>query len=240
MTDRGIYRNQITKGHLTPFTVSVKETDLMVHASKAMVSETRESVLQHRGYIESIIRENPSFVTSLVPWKNSGVFPKIVSEMIKAGQNANVGPMAAVAGAMAQFVGEDLLELTDEVIIENGGDVFIKTIHPVTVGIFAGNSPLSFKIGIHIDSTDHPRAVCTSSGTIGHSLSYGKADAVVVVSDSCPGADAAATAIGNRVTSDRHIQKAIELGKNIPAVDGIMIIIGEKMGIWGQMEVTRL
>ena len=238
--DRGVYRNQIAKGHLTTFNVRVKETDLMVHATKSLVSETRESVLQHRGYVEAFINENVSFATSLVPWNGKGLFPKIIAEMIKAGENANVGPMAAVAGAMAQFVGQDLLERTDEVIVENGGDIFIKTIQPITVGIFAGTSPLSFKIGIAVDSMPHPKAVCTSSGTIGHSLSYGKADAVVVVSDSCANADAAATAIGNLVTSEHRIQKAIEVGKQIPGVDGIIIIVGEKLGVWGQMEIVGL
>ena len=100
--------------------------------------------------------------------------------------------MAAVAGAIAEHVGGDLLSYTEEVIIENGGDVFIKTHGPVTVGVFAGNSPLSLRIGLRLNSMEAPLSVCTSSGTVGHSLSFGKADAVSVIARSCALADAAA------------------------------------------------
>ena len=113
--------------------------------------------------------------------------------MIRAGTVAGVGPMAAIAGAIAENVGRGLLEFADQVIVENGGDVFIKTRRPVTVGIYAGSSPLSMQIGMRLDSKKAPLAVCTSSGTLGHSLSLGRADAVCAVADSCALADAAAT-----------------------------------------------
>ena len=85
-----------------------------------------------------------------------------------------------------------------------------------------------------------PRAVCTSSGTIGHSLSLGVADAVCVVSESCPLADAAATAIGNRVEGAGDIQGAIDWGRGISGVDGIVVVIGDKMGAWGGVELVRI
>jgi hypothetical protein len=160
--------------------------------------------------------------------------------MIDAGENAGVGPMAAVAGAAAERVGNDLLLHSKEVIIENGGDVFIKTRHPVTVGIFAGKSPLSLKIGLKVHSENHSIAVCTSSGTVGHSLSFGRADAVSVVSASCPLADAAATAIGNRVRSRSDIARGIEFGKKIRGVEGVLIIIGDRIGVWGELELVPL
>ena len=119
--DRRIYRNKIAKGALKSFRVAVKETDLLIHAEKILNVEATESVLRHRAYIESFIHENPSFATSLVPWHASGLYPHIVSEMITAGKNADVGPMAAVAGAMSQFVGQDILAFSHEVIVENGG-----------------------------------------------------------------------------------------------------------------------
>jgi ApbE superfamily uncharacterized protein (UPF0280 family) len=160
--------------------------------------------------------------------------------MVKAGENAGVGPMAAIAGAIAEQVGFGLLELTDQVIVENGGDVFIKTNSSVTVEIFTGNSPLSSRIGIRMKSRPGPCAVCTSSGTIGHSLSLGKADAVCVVADSCPFADAAATSIANRVDSAADIETAIEAGKSIEKIRGIVVIVGQKMGLWGDLEVVPL
>ncbi len=148
--------------------------------------------------------------------------------------------MAAVAGAIAEHVGKDLLSYTDEVVVENGGDIFIKTDSPVMAGIFAGRSPFSMRIGLRVDPKGNPVSICTSSGTIGHSLSMGKADAVCVVSESCSLADAAATSICNHVVSKTDIQKAIEFGKNIHGVTGLVIIIGDKIGLYGKVEILPL
>ena len=95
-------------------------------------------------------------------------------------------------------------------------------------------------IGLRIDSGPKPLAVCTSSGTVGHSLSLGRADAVSVVSESCTLADAAATAIGNQVRSKKDIQNAVEFGQKIEGVLGILIILGDKLGMWGDLEIISL
>jgi ApbE superfamily uncharacterized protein (UPF0280 family) len=160
--------------------------------------------------------------------------------MINAGAKAGVGPMAAVAGAIAETVGLGLLDLTDQVIVENGGDVFIKTNTPVTVGIFAGRSPLSMQVGLQLNCEKKPTAACTSSGTLGHSLSLGKADAVCVVADSCALADAAATSIGNLIQSEADINAAMAAGRRIPEISGMVIISGEKIGAWGDLEIVPL
>ncbi len=201
------------------FRVAVKETDLFVHAVKPLEEITRELILKHRGVIEAYIKRYPEFVNTLKPWRVSGPAPIIINDMASAGEKAGVGPMAAVAGAIAEHVGIDLLMHTDEVVVENGGDIFFKTNGPVTIGIFA---------------------VCTSSGTVGHSLSFGKADAVCVLSRSCSLADAAATSIGNQITSKAHIGSAIDFGKNIQGVGGIVVIMGDEIGMWGELEVVRL
>jgi ApbE superfamily uncharacterized protein (UPF0280 family) len=148
--------------------------------------------------------------------------------------------MAAVAGAIAEYVGNDLLAYSEEVIVENGGDIFLKTDDPVQMAIYAGQSPLSMQLGLKVDSMDHPVAVCTSSGTVGHSLSMGCADAVCVVSDSCALADAAATAIGNTVADPRDISAAIEIGKRMEGLQGIAVIIEDKIGVWGKMELVPM
>ena len=240
MDQRLIYRNYTRKGSLPAFHIAVKETDLLIHAPKDIRSRATELVLQYRGFIESYIQKYPLFLKTLAPWTASGIFPDIIKEMADAGKNAGVGPMAAVAGAMAQFVGQDLLQEIDEVIIENGGDIFLKTNEPALVGVFAGDSPLSLKIGLKIDTARYPKGVCTSSGTVGHSLSFGKADAVVVVSDSCALADAAATAIGNEVLSEKDIQRAVSFGKQIPGVQGLLVIVKAAVGAWGDVEMVRL
>ena len=235
-----IYRNLVNRKDLVSFRVAVKETDLFVHAEKLLEDITRELTLEYRGHIEAYIQHYPRFATTLTPWQIQGPAPLIVRDMASAGEKSGVGPMAAVAGAIAEFVGTDLLNHTEEVVVENGGDIFIKTHEPVTVGIYAGNSPLSLRVGLTVDSGSHPVAVCTSSGTVGHSLSMGKADAVCIVSASCTLSDAAATSIGNQVISERDIQKAIDFGTTIEGVSGIVVIVGDQIGLWGEVSLVPL
>ncbi len=234
------YRNLLSSKDRVAFRVAVQETDLYVQALKPLENITRELILTHRGYIEKYIKKHPEFLDTLNPWRLHGPAPTIICDMVSAGQKAGVGPMAAVAGAIAEHVGVDLLKYTDEVVVENGGDIFLKTDDPVNMGIFAGTSPLSMRMGLCIKSKEKPVAVCTSSGTVGHSLSLGKADAVCVVSDSGSLADAAATSIGNRLKSKDHIASAIDFGKEIDGVNGIVVIVGEAVGMWGDLEVVPL
>ncbi len=231
---------QLVHGRFEPTRVTVQETDLSVYAEGLGVGQIKDAAMLHRGYLEGYIKRFPEFVHTLVPWPADALAPAIVQDMIQAGRLAGVGPMAAVAGALSERVGKDLLARTDELIIENGGDIFIKTRHALTVGIFAGHSPLSLKIGLRIDPSAAPISVCTSSGSVGHSLSRGKADAVSVISNCCAVADAAATAIGNCVAHQRDIQPAIQWGRTIAGVEGILIIVGEKMGMWGRIVLQPL
>lgn len=218
----------------------VRETDLWVQTRVPCKDRVRELIFMYRGHIESYIAARPGFVDALSPWPLKGPAPEIIREMTDAAAAAGVGPMAAVAGAMAEQVGKALLAEDGEVMIENGGDIFVKLEEPFTLAVDAGASPLSYKIGLQLDATGKPLGVCTSSGTIGHSLSYGKADAVCVVSDACALADAAATAVGNRVGSPDDIDAAVAFGKTIPGVSAIVIIVGERIGLWGDLSVVPI
>jgi hypothetical protein len=238
--EKRVYRDISGIDDMTSFNVVVQETDLQVYALRPLEDTTRDLILKHRGFIERYIADHPGFLKTLVPWPSDEFAPPIVAEMITAAAKAGVGPMAAVAGAVAESVGKDLLSYTDEVVVENGGDIFIKTKRPVTAGIYAAGSPLSLKLGLRIDTGEKSEAVCTSSGTVGHSLSFGRADAVCIVSDSCPLADAVATAVGNLVQGKKDIQNAIDFGKAVEGVKGIVVIIGENAGFWGDVEVVRL
>lgn len=238
MLEPRTYRARIDSGRLKAFEVTVKETDLHVQARSDLSALTRELVLEQRGYIEAYIRRYPEFASTLNPWRRTGPAPTIVRDMIAAGTAAGVGPMAAVAGAVSEHVGRGLLVHSDEVIIENGGDIFLQTGEAATVAIWAGDSPLSLRIGIRTGGRNDPFAVCTSSGTVGHSLSFGRADAVCVMSRSCALADAAATAVGNRVHSKQDIPMGIEFAKGISGVLGAVIVVAEKMGAWGDVEVV--
>jgi len=234
------YRSLVSGHDLHTFRVVVKETDLLIRAERPLEKETRDLVLKHRMPLERYIGDHPEFVHQLTPFPRDPLAPPIVKTMVAASHKASVGPMAAVAGVLAEYVGRDLLELSKEVIVENGGDIFIKTSFPVTVAIYAGHSPLSNRVGVRIDPAGPPVAVCTSSGTVGHSLSLGRADAALVISGSAALGDASATAIGNAVLKRDDISTAIRLGEQIQGIWGVVVIAGDQMGAWGEVELVRL
>jgi len=240
MYEKRTYRNLVKTDDLIKFEVIVKETDLLIRAEKDFSKEARESVLKYRHQLETYMAKNPAFQRSLVPLKENPYAPEIVREMIQTSQLAGVGPMAAVAGAMAECVSRDLIKLSKELIVENGGDIYLVTSRERTIGIYAGNSPLSLKIGILISPEETPLGVCTSSGTVGPSLSFGKADAVCILARSSALADAVATAVGNIVEEEKDIESGLERGREIEGVLGTLIIIEEKMGVWGNVRLIQL
>jgi ApbE superfamily uncharacterized protein (UPF0280 family) len=230
-----LYRHWVKDKDLVSFNVVVKETDLYIRASSDLKPEALSLVIKYRTMLERYIEQHPSFLTSLEPVAVADDAPTIVSEMAEAARKAGVGPMAAVAGAIAEFVGRELL--APEVIIENGGDIYIKSLKKRLIGIYAGQSPLSSKIALEIKGEETPLGICTSSGTVGHSLSFGKADAAIVLSKSATLADAAATAIGNIIVQPADITRGIELARSISGVSGVIIIKDDKMGLWGEVKI---
>jgi uncharacterized protein len=220
--------------------VAIKETDLYILARSALAQEARETVIQLRQQLEAYIAAHPLFQTSLAPLPEDPLAPRIAKEMLAAAQAAGVGPMAGVAGAMAAFVGKALLAFTPEVVVENGGDIFLHTSTTRKIGIFAGASPLSMRVGICVPAERQPLGICTSSATVGPSLSLGKADAVCVISPSATLADAAATALGNIVQGKGDIESALQAGRKIRGVEGVVIIVDEALGAWGEYELVKL
>ncbi len=234
------YRSNANRKGLTSFHITVKETDLYVQAQSDLSKNAVKAVLECRGYIESYIHRHPEFLTSLVPVDILFPAPKIIMDMAEAAEKAGVGPMASVAGAVAEYTCKKLLKYSKEVIVENGGDISVKINGRITFAIFAGKSPLSMKTGVRLDNRKKPFALCTSSGTLGHSKSFGRADAASVIADSCALADAAATAIGNMMKKESDIKKAINTGKTIKGVQGIVIIKNKTLGAWGDLELIKL
>jgi ApbE superfamily uncharacterized protein (UPF0280 family) len=230
------YRNYVAAHDLVSFHVAVRETDLYIAADRDLSAVARESVMKHRNYLESYIRRNPLFSKTFLPVPKNRLAPGIVRHMIEAGIAAQVGPMAAVAGAMAQFVGADLLCHSENVIVENGGDIFMRTSSERRVSIFAGESPLSEKLVLRITPAHEPLGICTSSATVGPSVSFGRADAVCVLSHSASLADATASLIGNHLKTPGDIKKAMDIGSAIPGIKGIVVIMDDTMGAWGQIE----
>ncbi|MFB3924938.1 MAG: UPF0280 family protein [Syntrophales bacterium] len=233
---RRFYRNEVFSPDLAIFEVKVKETDLFISAGRNLSDIALNSVCKYRNFIEEYIKLRPKFMKSFSPIEKDDLAPPIIRDMLDASSRVNVGPMASVAGAIAQYVAQDILEHTDQVIVENGGDIYLKSKRELRIGVYSGKSPLSGKIKLRIRPEATPLGICTSSGTVGHSVSFGRADAVCVISKSAVLADAAATAVGNRVNKESDIRPALQFGLNIEGVLGILIIIGDKMGASGMIE----
>jgi len=233
------YRHWVEGKDLISFNVTVKETDLYIRATINLKRKAHRLVLKYRHQLESYIERYPAFLTSLEPLPATEDAPHIVRQMSEAAQTVGVGPMASVAGAIAEFVGNELAPFSPEIIVENGGDIYLKSSGKRIVGIYAGNSPLSGKIRLEIGGEETPLGICTSSGTVGHSLSYGKADAVIVLSKSASLADAAATAIGNLINQSADINSGIELAKDIKGISGVVIIKDDNIGLWGKVKIHQ-
>jgi ApbE superfamily uncharacterized protein (UPF0280 family) len=234
------YRHWVKDKDLAAFNVTVRETDLYIRARSDLKSKAHELVLKYRQILEEYIEGHPSFITSLEPVAVDDNAPQIVTSMAEAAQKAGVGPMAAVAGAIAESVGSELAVLSPEVIVENGGDIYLKSLTKRLIGIYAGNSPLTGRVGLEIEGKDTPLGICTSSGTVGHSLSLGKADAVIALSPSTALADAAATAIGNRILKPEDIPGGIDFAQSIKGLKGVVIIQGEQVGVWGEVKLGEM
>jgi len=234
------YRKRVRAKDLTCFSVAVKETDLWVCADKNLEKETRDLIFDCRHQLESYIKSHPEFPNSLVPLMGDPYAPPIVKEMIRATGKVDVGPMASVAGAIAQYVAMGLLNLTDQVIVENGGDIFLKADRPLTVSVFAGASPLSGRFGLLVPVSQMPLGVCSSSATVGHSLSRGITDVVCALSSSAALADGAATALGNRVEKKRDLEEVARWADQIEGILGGIAIVGDTMATWGDIELVEV
>jgi len=222
------------------FTVQVKETLLSIHAQQNLKRKALEAVLKYRADIEEYISKYPEFFISYQPLPVQEGAPEIVKEMILAARKVSVGPMAAVAGAIAEYVGKELLPFSSEIIVGNGGDIFTVSKKRRNIKIYAGNSSLTGKIALQIEPEETPLGICTSSGTFGHSFSFGKADAVVAIAPSTSLADASATAIGNLVESAAHIPKAIEFAEGIKELRGGVIVKDNEMKTWAKVKIVSI
>ena len=234
------YRHWIKGSDLVSFDVAVAQTDLYIRSRCNLRNKALKSMLKHRASLEAYIERHPLFLTTLTPYQAEAEAPSIVKEMARVSLLAGVGPMAAVAGAIAEAVGKDLLAFSPEVIVENGGDIFLKISRKRLVGIYAGQSSFTKKIALEIMPRETPLGIGSSSGTIGHSLSLGSADAVIAVSASAALADAAATALANTVKAADDIPETIEEAQGIEGLRGLVIIVGDKMGIWGKVKIVPL
>ena len=231
------YREHSSSLDLISFKVTVLETDLFISADSDLRTEARESILKIRKELDEYIIKRPEFKDSLEPIEMDEQTTPTIQKMLKHSRECGVGPMASVAGAVSEFVGEYLLRFSKQIVVENGGDIFLLSKDPRKIGVHAGISKFSEKLILDIAPEQTPCGVCTSSATVGHSLNFGKADAVVIISPSTSLADACATSTCNRVKSKSDIEPAIEYAKSIKDINGVLIVIGDALGAWGSIKL---
>lgn len=233
---RRFYRDWIKPEGLCLTSIAVKETDLQILTNRPVEKNFLiERINKYRFDIENYISKDKRFLTSLKPIEVELGAPLIVKEMSRAAKLSEVGPMAAVAGGVAQLLGEDLLKSgLSEVIIENGGDIFLKALKKRKIEIYSGGSSLWKGLSISINPKDTPIGICTSSGKIGHSLSFGCADSVTILAKDAFLADAVATATCNRVKCKKDLMPALNFARSIKGSSGAIIIYKNNIASWGK------
>lgn len=234
------YRESMKTPGLISCEVIERETDLFIVGDVDLCAVARQAVTTARREIESFIAAHALFATAYEPYEVPVTAPDIIKRMAAAAKAAGVGPMAAVAGAIAEYVGRACLEESSQVIVENGGDIFIAAPELRRLAIYAGESPLSEKIILLVKPEQTPLGVCTSSGTVGYSKSFGEADAAVAISPDTALADAWATKLGNLVHTVEDLDKTIETAQNAAGLTGAIIIKDDKMAAWGDIGLEPL
>lgn len=237
MYEERFYRREIKGSALLTYTVVDVESDLMIYSDKMLQGEVERWTHYYRSQIQAYGQIKPEFFSSLEPLILLESAPEIVRHMHSASARVGVGPMAAVAGAISEYVGRKLMSECREIIIENGGDIFLKSDEEKRIQIYAGKSPLSNKIALKVPPSPNGIGICTSAGTVGHSLSFGRADAVVILSEDVLLADAVATATGNRVKAKDQILEGLEFARGVEGVIGVVIIVEDEIGCSGMIEL---
>ncbi len=240
-SNREIYRKCVNAKDLVFTRVNLKETDLFIGSKQDFSQTILAAVKTFRRILDEHIENNPEFNISLIPVGYNEHDNDMVKRMCKAAETAGVGPMAAVAGAFCQTVYEAVRETAaGELIVENGGDLLIWSRSPRTIALYAGESPLSMKLGLRLEKADPPLGVCASAGTFGHSLSFGKADMALCVSRDVLLADACATRLGNTVKTRDDVKHAVEDIFSVPGILGAAAIAGSVIAAVGDLELVPI
>ncbi len=226
---------------LVSFQVVIEETDLWVAARQDLSDPMADLARRLRGQIRSYAAVHPEFLTALVPLKTSDKAPEIVQRMCRAGAITGVGPMAAVAGTVAQMVAEEFRGVSPDLLVENGGDTYLFSTRDRHIGILSVPEE-DMRLCVPVRADEFPCSFCASSATIGHSLSFGKADLVVTRSQDASLADAAATALANAMTGAEAMDSVLEraAGWKKYGLDGVFTQCEGRVGVWGKMELAIL
>jgi len=247
MIEQRTYRSQFSQQRFWSFVVNYKETDLWIGVDpdsfrEEMKAVSFQKVIELRSVLEEYLLIDPIFGKTYEPHRVEPNAPEIVRVMAEAANRAGVGPMASVAGAFSEIEGRCLMEQFEiqELVVENGGDIFLKINSNLLMSVYAGNSPLSEKIGIEIQASESTLGVCTSAGTVGPSVSLGITDATMIICRSAALADALATTFGNLVKTPEDVQTIINQTEQFPEILSAVIICQDKIGIRGKFEMKLI
>lgn len=234
------YRSRFSNDERRWFCVKFLESDLWIGVDSgsyraSLEADTYAMLVDLRRQMDAYLLMDPQYKTALTPYNAGLEAPNILKEMSRVSHKTGIGPMSAVAGAVAKKVAEFLG--TQEVIVENGGDIYALAASDMDISVFAGQSPLSEKIGLHIPAAEFPLGICTSSGTVGPSLSLGRADAVMIVCKDVMLADSYATAMANRIKTVNDLQSVIDRISDIPEILGAIAVKDDRMAISGRFEL---
>jgi ApbE superfamily uncharacterized protein (UPF0280 family) len=223
----------------------IKETHLKIIADDFSIDDVKQFVLSQRADLENFIQRDPFFQSTYEPYACPEGAPEIVRLLCDAADRTGIGPMSAVAGTFSHLVARFILEQGGtQVVVENGGDIALKINETYTLGIYAGEESPVKDLGLKLEPRENIFGICTSSGTVGPSVSLGVSDAATVISNDVPLADSCATLLGNQVQnkepSDEEINGYFDSLKNIQGIEGALVMVGEKIGLWGDLpEVVR-
>jgi uncharacterized protein len=214
-----------------------KESQCSIIADKAEgLKAARQSIERSWQELEAYTTLHPKFLWTLKPFPVPAE-PLLAKLMCEAGEKANVGPMAAVAGVFADLAIQAMLDVGCEVaVVEDGGEISAVSNQTVDVAVQAGDEPLSRRFGFRL--TEFPIGLATSSGRYSHAFSFGDAEAATVFCKEAGLADAAATAVCNVVKgedADAGIQAGLRVAQSIAGVEGALILYKGAVGTWGKV-----
>ena len=227
---------------------SEKESDIsIISDSKRAISKAKENFYFHRRNLDIYIAKNIDFVNTFSPIKVNTEF-EIINLMAEVAEICDVGPMASVAGALADLMLESMkLRKINQVVesspckvalVENGGEIAVDSEEPIKIALYAGENELNLNLGFMINKKDCPLGIGTSSATVGHAISLGQADAVTVFAKNSALADAAATKICNSVKDpdiEKSIKKGLDVANDIEGIIGTFISRENKVGQTGKL-----
>jgi ApbE superfamily uncharacterized protein (UPF0280 family) len=233
------------------FHFTEKESDItIISESKEAILRAKQSFYSHREKLEEYIKTNNKFLKSFSPVQVKSDY-RIVNLMAENAFICNVGPMATVAGALADLMLEAMKEKeingfisAKNALVENGGEIAIDSEQSMKLALYAGNNELNLNLGFLIKKENCPIGVATSSATVGHAISLGQADAVTIFANNATLADGAATAIANIVKGDdieKSIKKGLDATEDIEGVFGAFISRENQVGQVGKIpEIIKI